>query len=89
MRAAMVAAGLWPEDDPRDPSQTIAAAWEVVEKLQGVDQWAFTLAGDVDDWEAVFWEGDTFHGDKADTAPHAICNAALAAVGALPTPGED
>ena len=66
-----------------DYSTDIAAAWEVVEYMRAKDEWAFTLGTDTDgDWDATFWEGDTFHDATADTAPHAICLAALKAIGA-------
>ena len=62
----------------------------VVEKVRAKDEWAFTLGTDTaGEWDATFWEGDTFHDASADTAPHAICLAALQAVGALPTPQGD
>ncbi len=65
-------------------STSIAAAWEVVEKVGAVRIELFS-----DGWYAQF--GSFQHNRKfttkagvADTAPHAICLAALAAVGALP-----
>ncbi len=72
-------------------STSIEAAWEVVEYMRAKDEWAFTLGTDTSgDWDATFWEGDTFHNATADTAPAAICKCALAAVGALPpTPGDE
>ena len=64
-------------------SKDIAAAWEVVGYMRAKDEWAFSLGTDTDgDWDATFWEGDTFHDATADTAPHTICLAALKAIGA-------
>lgn len=57
-------------------STSIAAAWEVVEKLKDDD---FHLEEHGTHWKAGFgprWRG-------AETAPHAICLAALEAIGAL------
>jgi hypothetical protein len=71
-------------------STDIAAAWEVVEKLT---QFKFKLDQDgFSSWNAFFLEeqeqddGPAWHEDieyegNADTAPHAICLAALKAVG--------
>lgn len=71
-------------------STSIAAAWEVVEYMRKMDEWAFTLGTDTaGDWDATFWEGDTFHDATADTAPASICLAALKAVGALPPTSEE
>ena len=71
-------------------STDIAAAWEVVEKMRASYSFQLQvprlpLAGDVFDWSAVFFvrrtpeEWGAFH--SASTAPHAICLAALRAVG--------
>lgn len=63
-------------------STDIAAAWQVVEKLRA-DGWSFACIGDGKTWTSVFArevpeivEPDTV---EADTAPLAICLAALAA----------
>ena len=77
-------------------STDIAAAWEVVEKLAPEFEWI--LENDVKDggWSAIIykWEGTSVVSSPigrsdADTAPHAICLAALAAVGAVPPAQED
>ena len=70
-------------------STDIAAAWAVVEKMQGLG-WTFQ----VDDvgfndstegkWRVVLTEetkGHDYHPADGDTAPHAICLAALKACG--------
>ena len=77
-----------------DYSTDIAAAWEVVEKLSANEDWdeyPFEIHKNYDfkpTWTATF--NDYEHeGWSEVSAPHAICLAALAAVGALPTPQED
>ncbi len=57
-------------------STNIAAAWEVVEKL-GNDFFELSRGGSglSDGWSALTAEGDAW----AETAPHAICLAALKA----------
>src|SRR3990167_6527685 len=61
------------------PSTDISAAWEIVEKLNEVQGGIFSLGKNGDAW-ICFWG----HGDgpsaTADTAPLAICHAALKAV---------
>ena len=64
-------------------STDIAAAWEVVEKMVPI-KYGFNLAiesppGPWGDWEVHFYNGGT-HLAFADTAPLAICRAALLAV---------
>ena len=70
-------------------STSIAAAWEVVEKVRAtvsVELEFQMFAYEDGTWQAEFGiEGDGF----ADTAPLVICLAALAAVGALPTEGDE
>ena len=68
---------------PHDWSTNIAAAWEVVEKLTPF-KFGFNLAiesppGPCGDWEVHFYNGGA-HLAFADTAPLAICRAALLAV---------
>ena len=59
-----------------NPSTNIAHAWEVVEKLIDKDP---NIGIDCDgNWACSLWN----HVARADTAPHAICLAALKAVGA-------
>lgn len=78
-----------------DYSSDIAAAWQVVEKF--VEQVkadrnmeiSFVMGFDGSHWEAGIWKHDEWylggggyvHEIKADTAPLAICLAALKAVG--------
>jgi hypothetical protein len=58
-------------------STDIAAAWEVVDKLGG----DFVLHRKTA-WECVFFLGrDKYFQDRSETAPHAICLAALKTVG--------
>lgn len=68
-------------------SRDIDAAWQVVAKLRA-DGWWFSLTQDnTDIWDAKFWKGEPkgwfptaeAYG-TADTAPLAICRAALAAM---------
>ena len=85
-------------------STDIAAAWEVVEKLRadgytvavttsGHEAFAHVMVYRTkpygDDDELRVMDKESCEGANADTAPHAIALAALAAVGALPTPQED
>ena len=65
-------------------STSIAAAWEVVEKLTGDDgDFSFKLHNYDCDWEATYLNGPRSIQIKsiAATAPLAICLAALKAVG--------
>jgi hypothetical protein len=60
-------------------STSIDAAWEVVERIGG----DFVLHRKTA-WECIFFLGrGKYFQDRADTAPHSICLAALKAVGAL------
>lgn len=64
-------------------STDIAAAWEVVEKLR--DTWAIELHGRDGAWSCLVEEGDEVTAHfiaiaEADTAPLAICLAALKVV---------
>lgn len=71
-------------------STSIAAAWEVVNEMQG-NKWVFRIQSPYCNvipgaWEAFFGykhvNEDTFmEARRAETAPHAICLAALKAVG--------
>lgn len=70
------------------PSNRIQDAWTVVEKLSERFQfWLEFYREDKGPWCAVFFEKrDSYgevnsHGADAETAPHAICLAALKAVG--------
>lgn len=65
-------------------STDIAAAWEVMEKLR--EQWAVELHGRDQAWAVLIEDGDEVSAhfiatEEADTAPLAICLAALKAVG--------
>lgn len=69
------------------PSTDIAAAWEVVEKIK---REGFKVQFDGDFGWVVYWTHEDYLGGsekylepfgKAGTAPHAICLAALKAVG--------
>lgn len=64
-------------------STDIAAAWEVVEKLAENGKLLELYAGGGPkgaSWTATFFDGSSGN-EYADTAPHAICLAALKAVG--------
>lgn len=66
-----------------EPSTSISAAWEVVEKLQtlGIKCWMKNYIA-IPGWHCVVIGGDFEFEEAADTAPLAICLAALKAVGA-------
>ncbi len=71
------------DDDYRawQPSTNIAHAWEVVERLRPTGA-RLILTDYGPDWDAVFRRSDdTYECAQADTAPLAICLAALRAVG--------
>lgn len=77
-------AHLYPYYDEPHYSTNIAAAWLVVEKLRKT--WAIELHSREGVWNCLVEEGDevTAHyiaTKEAETAPLAICLAALAAVG--------
>ena len=59
-------------------STDIAAAWTVVERLG--DKFNF-IGKCADGWNAVLFYDGNSHGEIAPSAPHAICLAALKAVG--------
>lgn len=65
-------------------SEDIAAAWQVVEKLRGFSRlYDFDLYGYGDDeWTATFTTDAEFKA-FGESAPHAICLAALRAVGVI------
>ena len=75
-------------DDPGDfqPSTDIAAAWEVVERLNLLDLYALKRSNEYDSQTAGYEVGEPSCGDggrywdrlaEAETAPLAICRAAL------------
>lgn len=66
-----------PDGQLPEYSTDIAEAWQVVEKLRDLDP---EIWWDVH-WECVFNTNDSRVWGTADTAPEAICRAALAAVG--------
>ncbi len=70
---------------PRPFSTDIAAAWEVVEKLLGRFQFTLNSLEDGLGWYAEFgaWNEKIYqaYDENAETVPHAICLAALKAVG--------
>lgn len=74
---------------PAPYSTDIAAAWEVVEKMGNWHGFDFAIwKKEVGEWRAGWfedgWEGLEGRADAtAESAPHAICLAALKAVGAL------
>lgn len=81
MREKMVEAGLWPADDPRDPSEEIGSAWQVVEKLLGEGQLHnCRVYGWQEEWSVVLNARNGGSGTAA-TLPLAICLAALKACG--------
>jgi hypothetical protein len=65
------------------PTSSIAAAWEVVEKMRS-NGWEFELDSDVDrinEWCATFVTLSAVERGISPKAPEAICLAALRAVG--------
>jgi hypothetical protein len=92
IRQRMIEAKLWDATDIRDPSEDIAAAWLVVEKIEthgwyvGVGWCNGKYGTEKRGWCYIGGHGaDGAHvgGANTDTAPHAICLAALKAVGAI------
>jgi hypothetical protein len=64
-------------------STHISAAWQVVEKMQAND-WAVIIDNMKDslgNWQVQFEKNENAKSCEAGTAPHAICLAALKAVG--------
>lgn len=69
-------------------STDIAAAWEVVEKLNETERWPTIQFGPSEDGDLRWWvtlvnpaDADVY----AETAPLAICRAALKAVASVPS----
>jgi hypothetical protein len=60
------------------PSETISAAWEVVEKM---DEWIVQRARDGDYWVTVRFGESWYLSGWVKRAPEAICKAVLKAVG--------
>lgn len=72
---------------PWKPSRTLDHAWQVIEKLWPEFSW--TITDDVPPTVcAAFWQGDHEWRAVGQSAPHAICLAALMAVG-YKGPGTD
>lgn len=64
------------------PSTDIAAAWELVEKLKDILKGEFCLSFVNSEWTVYRdWHTDSEPLGWAQTAPHAICLAALNVVG--------
>lgn len=83
MRQAMIDAGLWDANDPRDPTWDKAAIWEVVEKMKSngynfYSEWSNDNRTTPDPW-AMFMKPDGYmdYNATAPTMPLAICRAAL------------
>lgn len=74
----------WGRVEPKPFSTNIAAAWEVVRKFGPDITLDGTMVKDGESWHARIRGGDA-HGYSA---PHAICLAALKAVGFNPAPTE-
>ena len=76
----------WVEDNDWQPSTDIHAAWEVVEKMRN-NKYEPCVNGEcwtpiehrMGLWQADFQNGGPCHSARADTAPLAICRAALLA----------
>lgn len=71
------------ECNPFSPSTDIAAAWEVVDKLGERFSFYFHTRGRMTDISVIHWPDNLKGGFdvSGETAPHAICLAALKAVG--------
>jgi hypothetical protein len=81
VRDELIAAGLWATDDERDPSQSIADAWQIVERI--AKQWANTDDGGQYHRFVRWLDHETLAEPFLVDAPElalAICKAALAAV---------
>ena len=61
------------------PSTDMSAAWQVVEHLR--DRWTVQIRSDGERLWCVTFRTSTVHHAKGDTAPLAICRAALKMVG--------
>jgi hypothetical protein len=80
MREQLIAAGIWDASDPRDPSASIEAAWQVVERMRTIwRSWSIGNYPDKPSLYLVMWleHGNVWQEVAADTAPLAICRAAL------------
>lgn len=66
------------------PSTDIAAAWEVVGRVRERGFEVYVLGNPKTPWGCRIWDGNQEMGfvRSAESAPHAICLAALKAVGA-------
>ena len=68
----------YPEQMPPAYSTNIEAAWRVVEKLS--NKFSFAINNDMGYWYADFWNSaENMNPTEDDTAPLAICRAALLA----------
>lgn len=70
-------------EDAWSPSTDIAAAWTIIDKMIA-DGWEVGEAGysrSQRKWDFTFNGGIAFPGPLCDSAPHAICLAALKALG--------
>lgn len=76
------------------PSTNITDAWEVVEKMRerGFTFWIDSCGFPGEEWRVQFTHDDPeptrFYCEDRDTAPHAICLAAIASVDAGTSPKE-
>lgn len=69
------------------PSSDIAVAWRVVDEMKRRG-WSLSLTfiAVEDEWIAHFFKGDVQTDETGDTAPEAICRAALAALRSTSAP---
>ncbi len=86
MRKDMIRVGLWSEDDHRDPSESIEAAWTVVERMRERG-WGLVVCdmrlhhgGGTSDYDVEFDNLTMQRTASSPSLPLAICRAALAAV---------
>ncbi len=78
-RKELIELGLWSEEDLRDPSQDIAAAWELQEKLEAVG-WSMRLGRVEDGWSCYLHHRESWAeiiSGVQPTAALAISRAAL------------
>jgi hypothetical protein len=87
LRERMVAAGLWDAADARDPSRDLGAAWEIVQRLQA-EGYRVDITVNPDGTVLVRLIAlDTLsHAAAGDTAPGAVCRAALGVARPRPEP---
>ncbi len=77
---SLVAAKVMGIEHPAPYSTSIEAAWEVVEKLKANGE-GIRLIYHYGHWNVLFEHEDYCYNSPAESAPHAICLAALKTMG--------